>query len=324
LTVSAPSPEPFAANSITTGEYNIYNSMKSTSTTPLDNAEIADLGVSLGKRKRLDSNDIGESMRSLGSIMSMDLDLSALGCSSRIQSSDFVKDLLQSDNMPSAIPPLKLERLSTGEMRISSSTWVKDFDGEPIDLGPMDPSLFAHHTSHADMAARLTITPPPLPPLGTSFSPCDYQDYEVPLSSLGYPPVPPLSMPPLPPLDDLVAKDTTSKPKKKKQRRKRMIDESQVVEPTENDVLFGRGGFTNTHPGNLKFRQKALELRPWYEKSSKEEKQRIADVLVEFIKNDGHRFCEKGKDGLWHEVIGNGAHKKASQALRERIRKRSK
>ncbi|EJK74775.1 hypothetical protein THAOC_03534 [Thalassiosira oceanica] len=63
-----------------------------------------------------------------------------------------------------------------------------------------------------------------------------------------------------------------------------------------------------------------MELRPWYESVSKEEKYNISDLLVESVKAEGHRFLEKGSDGLWHEVIGNGARKKASQALRERIK----
>lgn len=115
---------------------------------------------------------------------------------------------------------------------------------------------------------------------------------------------------------------TTSKQTKKKKKKKRTIDESRAVEPTDDDVLFGRGGFTNTHPGNIRFRAKALELRPWYEQSttSKEEKYQISDMLVESVRGFGHRFLERGEDGLWHEVIGNGARKKASQALRERVR----
>mmetsp|Transcript_9975 Transcript_9975/g.20963 ORF Transcript_9975/g.20963 Transcript_9975/m.20963 type:complete len:371 (+) Transcript_9975:179-1291(+) len=121
------------------------------------------------------------------------------------------------------------------------------------------------------------------------------------------------------------SKSTTSSNKSKsksKRRPKRVIDESRVCEPTEHDVLFGRGGFTNTHPGNIKFREEALKLRDWYESATKEEKYTISDLLVETIRGDGHRFLEKGSDGLWHEVIGNGARKKASQALRERLKRK--
>jgi len=107
---------------------------------------------------------------------------------------------------------------------------------------------------------------------------------------------------------------------KKKKKPKRIRDEPRASEPTEDDVLFGRGGYVNTHPGNIHFREKALELRPWYEKSTKEEKYDISKVLIESVKGQGHRFLEKASDGLWHEVSGNGVRKKASQALRERVR----
>ena len=105
-----------------------------------------------------------------------------------------------------------------------------------------------------------------------------------------------------------------------KKRPRRTIDESRAIEPTENDVLFGRGGHTNLHPGNIRFREKARELRSWYEGCyTKEDKYHVSNVMVQSFKSKGHRFLEKGSDGLWHEVIGNGARKKASQALRERI-----
>jgi hypothetical protein len=107
---------------------------------------------------------------------------------------------------------------------------------------------------------------------------------------------------------------------KKKKKPKRTMDTSCAIEPTDDDVLFGRGGYVNTHPGNIQFREKALELRPWYERSTKEEKYNISKVLIESVKGQGHRFLEKASDGLWHEVSGNGVRKKASQALRERVR----
>ena len=115
--------------------------------------------------------------------------------------------------------------------------------------------------------------------------------------------------------------DHESTPRKKpKKKPKRIIDESVAIEPTENDVLFGRGGYINTHPGNVRFRTKAFELRTWYEASTKEEKYNISKVLIESVMGEGHRFLEKTSDGLWHEVSGNGIRKKASQALRERVR----
>jgi hypothetical protein len=57
-----------------------------------------------------------------------------------------------------------------------------------------------------------------------------------------------------------------------------------------------------------------------YERSSKEEKYNISQMLLEAVTSEGARFLEKGQDGEWHQVIGNGARKKASQALRERMK----
>jgi len=245
--------------------------------------------------------------------------------------------------------------------RISSREWVKDLDSHDKDLGPMHPALFMGNPKNTDnrVAPPQSRSPAPSPapvnydeyqiPLAGSD---DWLRVAEQFSTLN--PVPPLKLsptnnrtlrssghPPLPvpPLSNptIVHNLPTTSPKssatknaspsssttsKKKKKKKRMIDESRSVEPTENDVLFGRGGFTNTHPGNIKFRQKALELRPWYEQctTSKEEKYRISDLLVESVKCEGNRFLERGDDGLWHEVIGNGARKKASQALRERVR----
>jgi hypothetical protein len=45
--------------------------------------------------------------------------------------------------------------------------------------------------------------------------------------------------------------------KKKKKKAKRDVDFSTPIEPVEDDILFGRGGDINKHPGNVRFREKA-------------------------------------------------------------------
>ncbi|KAL3826420.1 hypothetical protein ACHAXA_011229 [Cyclostephanos tholiformis] len=111
---------------------------------------------------------------------------------------------------------------------------------------------------------------------------------------------------------------------KTKRKPKRILDESRAIEPTDDDILLGRGGFTIVHPGNIRFREKALELSPWYESCSKEEKYHVSNVLINSIKGEGRRFLERGSNGLWYEVIGNGVRKKASQLMREPYIKESK
>ena len=145
-----------------------------------------------------------------------------------------------------------------------------------------------------------------------------YDEYEAPLRQS-----PPASAPgpfePQSPSRTPPATCPTPSAKRRPRKKKRVIDETRSIEYTDGDVLFGRGGFACKHPGNIKFRQKALELRPWYESVAKEEKYKISDLLVESVEAEGRRFLEKGSDGLWYEVIGNGPRKKASQALRQRI-----
>ena len=88
---------------------------------------------------------------------------------------------------------------------------------------------------------------------------------------------------------------------------------------TPNDVICGRGGKANSHPGNISFRSEALKLRSWYESSSKSEKYTISNMLVDYVKERGGRFLKRDAEnpGQWLECDGNDVRKKASQALRE-------
>ena len=93
-----------------------------------------------------------------------------------------------------------------------------------------------------------------------------------------------------------------------------------------HDVICGRGGKANSHPGNISFRSEALKLRSWYESSSKSEKYTISNMLVDYVKERGGRFLKRDEmnPGQWLECDGNDVRKKASQALREGKLKESK
>mmetsp|Transcript_23747 Transcript_23747/g.50351 ORF Transcript_23747/g.50351 Transcript_23747/m.50351 type:complete len:347 (-) Transcript_23747:175-1215(-) len=86
-----------------------------------------------------------------------------------------------------------------------------------------------------------------------------------------------------------------------------------------NDVICGRGGKANTHPGNIAFREEAKKLRSWYESSSKSEKFTISSFLVDVVREKGGRFLKRDPDqpGRWLEADSSDVRKKASQALRE-------
>ena len=110
-------------------------------------------------------------------------------------------------------------------------------------------------------------------------------------------------------------------PKKKtrvrKPRKKVVPDFKVYVQPAELDVLLGRGGKTNHHPGNKRYREEVENLRKWYsEAEENERKTELSQMLVEYINNYNGRFLEKDSEG-WYEVPNTVARRKASQALRE-------
>lgn len=88
------------------------------------------------------------------------------------------------------------------------------------------------------------------------------------------------------------------------------------------DVLFGRGGLTNHHIGNLRYRDIISIHRQDYIRAQKIEKPNVARRIVKAIRtglNPG-RFLKKRQDGKWHQVSDKEAAWKASQALREKTR----
>lgn len=217
----------------------------------------------------------------------------------------------------------KLQRISTGEsiaplsenFRLSSKEWINDFQDDAAP-GAMHQSLFM------DSANNTTTTTTTTPQQPKNYPPANQSifDDQMPVLSSNNTSYAPKSSAAKAKSNTSPSSSLKSGGSKKKKKKRRELDESIAIDPTDDDVLFGRGGYTNSHPGNIRYRARALELRPWYEASSKEEKYNISELLIESVKAEGGRFLEKGKDGLWHEVLYNGARKKASQQLRERLK----
>jgi len=105
-----------------------------------------------------------------------------------------------------------------------------------------------------------------------------------------------------------------------------------MIKPTDVDVLFGRGGLSNHHPGNKLYHLKKLEILPCYKAPARADTASISQELVDAVHAWGGRFLklEEGTKDRWYEVSKTVARKKASQALRElntpeyRASKRSK
>jgi len=94
----------------------------------------------------------------------------------------------------------------------------------------------------------------------------------------------------------------------------------QQPEYTDKDVLLGRGGMTNKHPGNKRFRKEVENLKQWYKEcGSKREKKKLSELMVDWVHSYGGRFLSKDENDDEKWVIANpqAARRKASQALRE-------
>ena len=94
---------------------------------------------------------------------------------------------------------------------------------------------------------------------------------------------------------------------------------SGITKPDINDVLFGRGGKINDHPGNIQFRSIVEQCKYNYTQlRSKREKRRIALEVIDQIRSLGGKFLEcDTSSGCWFEQSKVKVFKKASQALRE-------
>lgn len=127
-------------------------------------------------------------------------------------------------------------------------------------------------------------------------------------------------MPMMPPMPNAPVEDTAA-------NTSIVFDKSKAIQPSSsgikfysrNDVLCGRGGGTNVHPGNRRFRDLINANRRAYLKARKNDKPAISRSIVRTIREMNGRFLKKDeKLGLWFEIGDDGAREKTSQALRQR------
>ena len=90
-----------------------------------------------------------------------------------------------------------------------------------------------------------------------------------------------------------------------------------IADPTNNDILGGRGDTINRHPGNVQFRRLVNKQRRVYLVSQfKREKRLIAESIVAQIEelDPPGRFLSKNpRTGLWHRIAPDRAVEKTAQ-----------
>jgi hypothetical protein len=83
---------------------------------------------------------------------------------------------------------------------------------------------------------------------------------------------------------------------------------------------LGRGGRSNHHSGNERFRELIGKNRPHYNDLPKHEKIKMSRAIVRAIEDLGGRFLEPAQDGHSHFLVAphKRAVEKTSQCLREK------
>lgn len=94
-----------------------------------------------------------------------------------------------------------------------------------------------------------------------------------------------------------------------------------IKEPHENDVMYGRGGGTNHHPGNKRYRKMVEDRKLEYVNSKRLDKPLVALEIIRVWRAQippGRFLKLDEKTGLWQDVGDKKAREKTSQALREK------
>ena len=93
-----------------------------------------------------------------------------------------------------------------------------------------------------------------------------------------------------------------------------------TTEPHPHDVLCGRGGFVNKHPGNIVFRRIVEANKERYRSCQVDHKLLLSQSIIDVIRNQAPpgRFLRQSSGGNgWVDAGDTKALQKTSQALRE-------
>jgi hypothetical protein len=92
-----------------------------------------------------------------------------------------------------------------------------------------------------------------------------------------------------------------------------------VDAPSKLDILCGRGGKSNNHPGNRRYRQLVSDMKSSYRRiGSKSAKTDLSRAIVDHVYKYGGRFLKADTlAGRYIILTPDESRKKTSQALRE-------
>ncbi|VEU37031.1 unnamed protein product [Pseudo-nitzschia multistriata] len=205
-----------------------------------------------------------------------------------------------SDKKPEATNKDNTRKTSTAIPGLKSQDWVKfDMLGKHVEI-PISMGMFSSKQSEGSPTMRSA------PSLRTDFS-SSSMIHSLKNTAIELPSEP------------KVPSATKTRKKRKRKPRKKIIPETKTyVEPSDKDVLMGRGGKSNHHPGNSRYRGEVEKFQERYKNADdKDEKTNISEELVRAIQSGGGNFLEKDDTGAWYIIDDVVARRKVSQALRE-------
>lgn len=118
--------------------------------------------------------------------------------------------------------------------------------------------------------------------------------------------------------DDDISKSSARLGQKRCRRQEPCRKE--YVDITDFDVLLGRGGLSNRHPGNKAYRKHILDHQKEYKGLENSKKTQMSKDVVAWVKGRGGRFLKRDDDvpgKPFYIATDVTARQKVSQALRE-------
>jgi hypothetical protein len=97
-------------------------------------------------------------------------------------------------------------------------------------------------------------------------------------------------------------------------------------QPTELDVLCGRGNIYSSHPGNVAFQRVICENMDKYASANggRPEKVKVVDNVMKLVKQSGARIVKlEVETNRWYQISRAEAHQKCGHCLRDTIRSRN-
>ena len=117
---------------------------------------------------------------------------------------------------------------------------------------------------------------------------------------------------------DQTKQPSTNKGASKPRKAKKVDTNSCTLRLRSIDVLFGRGGGTNSHEGNVNFRKICSKYKQSYSEGTRAEKSAIVDKVFEELNELGVAFLEKTEHEKYRTVPIRNCQVKILQALRDR------